>query len=141
MVYKVPVNPDSTLGKDEVLINMEDFLHEIEGLVLLDGKTADLCGSAYVTVMSGAILRISPDGESEVLVNMVALEETGMSVLAIHLGPGYGGWKSDHQVFNRGREGMYIVHEGACPRDGDILDILIFHDTLLSIDLEGSHHG
>lgn len=122
-VYRATVNDDGTLSEDRLLVNVIDELAAtaspdiLEFVDILDGMTIDICGNLYVVAMSGTIIRINPNGETKVAVQVGRDEDTdflGMleMIPAVNFGSGKGGWKSDHLYILSFMGGIYEADMG-----------------------------
>ena len=67
---------------------------------LLDGMTADVCGNLYVVRMSGYIVRVTPQGQQEVVVDLTGVPG-GVFISAANFGSGFGGFE---------RENLYVMN-------------------------------
>ncbi|MBN2531059.1 MAG: SMP-30/gluconolactonase/LRE family protein [Deltaproteobacteria bacterium] len=110
-IHRAPVKADGTLGEPELFTTF-DVTTEMKGL--LDGMTTDICGNLYAVVMSGVILRITPDGEVEEVVRLGRSDGRGGDEMipAVNFGSGVGGWKADHLYIMSFLGGIYEVDMG-----------------------------
>jgi len=76
--------------------------------VLLDGMTADVCGNLYVVQMSGYIVRVTPQGDQRVVVDLTGAAG-GSFISAANFGSGAGGFE---------RENLYVMN-----LDGGVFEV------------------
>jgi sugar lactone lactonase YvrE len=103
-VKKIALLPNGTVGPVQQHANIQI------GLSLLDGMTTDSCGNLYVTVMSGKIWRVAPDGTTE-----LAIDVPGglLSITpAVNFGSGWGGWERNSLYVALFTGGLYEVDMG-----------------------------
>jgi sugar lactone lactonase YvrE len=74
--------------------------------------TTDVCGNIYAVVMSGAVWRITPSGEKEVVIRLDEDAPEGQAITAINFGSGAGGWKADHLYVSSFYHGIYELDMG-----------------------------
>jgi DNA-binding beta-propeller fold protein YncE len=99
-----------TLGPNDEPGPVLDFAQIPTGLSLLDGMTTDMCGNLYVTVMSGKVWRVTPDGDAELLITVPG----GLFSItpALNFGSGHGGWSRTSLYITSFTGGVYEVEIG-----------------------------
>ncbi len=90
-IYAMGVTPEGEVGSLELLTELDLGWED-----LLDGMTVDMCGNLYVVQMGGYIWRVTPDGEAEVFIDLVALTGEFCGLAAVNFGSDAGGWERDH---------------------------------------------
>lgn len=100
------------LDDDGQVIDGPTVLTEIDfggGWGILDGMAADACGNVYVVKMEGQIIKVTPDGQQEVLVDLAS---QGVFISAVNFGPGYGGFEEGRMYVMELGNGVYEIDVG-----------------------------
>lgn len=84
-VYEVEIKADGTGGPPQLLTEFSGWP---------DGMAVDVCGNVYVANHYDPPLRITPDGDYEVLVELDSVDGKHPFNTSLHFGSGKGGWDS-----------------------------------------------
>ncbi len=103
----------TVLDADGAVVDPPAVLTTINGLGfmdLLDGMTTDACGNIYVVRMMGHIIRITPDGQQQEIIDLSGLG--GVFISAVNFGSGAGGFERDNLYIMNLSGGVFEVEMG-----------------------------
>jgi len=99
-------NAGALVGNPAVLANVNTGYFD-----LLDGMTVDVCGNIYVVRMSGYIVRITPDGQQQELIDFSNFQG-GVFISAANFGSGYGGFEKENLYVMNLNGGVFEIEMG-----------------------------
>ncbi len=78
------------------------------GWDLLDGMTSDACGNLYVVKMGGQIVKVTPDGDQQMWIDVSGMQG-GSFISAVNFGSGFGGFEKTNLYIMSLDSGMFEV--------------------------------
>jgi len=105
-VIRVVLNDDGEVIDGPTMVTEINFAG---GWGILDGMAADACGNVYVVKMEGEIIKVTPDGDQSLLVDLTS---QGVFISAVNFGPGFGGFEEGRMYVMDLGQGVYEIDVG-----------------------------